>query len=261
MTATGTVGRRRLPAAVPVAIALAWVAAVAAHATGLADRFHHDALLAHGTLGLAGIGGYALVWCVMVAAMMLPSAVPLLRLFVEVSARQARRGRLLACFAAGYLAVWALFGWAALAFDDVVHRLAHALPWLAARPWLVGAATLGLAGAFQFSSLKDRCLTACRHPAAYLRRHYRRGPAVAFRLGWGHGLYCLGCCWALMLVMFAVGITDLRWMAALAGLMAYEKLGRHGHAVATAAGVVAMALALLVAVQPAWMPSLLWSQP
>ena len=153
--------------------------------------------------------------------------------------------------------MWALFGWAALAFDDVVHRLAHALPWLAARPWLVGAATLGLAGAFQFSSLKDRCLTACRHPAAYLLRHYRRGPGAAFGLGWGHGLYCLGCCWALMLVMFAVGVTDLRWMAALAALMAYEKIGRHGQAVAAAAGVVALALALLVALHPAWMPPFL----
>jgi predicted metal-binding membrane protein len=260
MTAPGTVGRRRLPAAVPVAIALAWAAAVAAHATGVAGRFHHDAVLAHGGLGLAGVGGYALVWCVMVAAMMLPSAVPLLKLFAGVAGRQARPGRLLACFAAAYLAVWALFGWAALAFDDVVHRVAHALPWLAAHPWLVGAATLGMAGAFQFSSLKDRCLTACRHPAAYLLRHYRRGPAAAFRLGWGHGLYCLGCCWALMLVMFAAGVADLRWMAALAALMAYEKIGRHGQAVAAAAGVVALALALLVALHPAWLPPFLTGQ-
>jgi predicted metal-binding membrane protein len=261
MTATWTVERRRLPAAVPVAIALAGAAAVPAHATGVADRFHHrDAVLAHGGLGLAGVAGYALAWCVMVAAMMLPSAVPLLRLFAEVSARQALRGRLLASFVAGYLAVWALFGWAALAFDGAVHRVVHALPWLAARPWLVGAATFGLAGAFQFSALKDRCLTACRHPAAYLLRHYRRGPAAAFRLGWGHGLYCLGCCWALMLVMFAVGVADLRWMAALAALMAYEKLGRHGQAVAAAAGGAALALALLLALQPTWMPWSLTSQ-
>jgi predicted metal-binding membrane protein len=165
MTAA-TVARRRLPVAVPAAIALAWVAAVAAHVTGVADRFHHHALLAHGGVGLAGLAGYALVWCVMVAAMMLPSAVPLLRLFAGVSAGQDGRGRLLAWFVGGYLAVWALFGGAALAFDDGVHRLTHALPWLAARPWLVAAATLGLAGAFQLSPLKDRCLTACRHPAA-----------------------------------------------------------------------------------------------
>jgi hypothetical protein len=88
----------------------------------------------------------------------------------------------------------------------------------------------GLAGVFQFSSLKDRCLTECRHPVAYLLRHYRRGPRAAFHLGWGHGLDCLGRCWALMLVMFSVGVADLGWMAALAGLMAYEKLGRHGKA-------------------------------
>ncbi|MET0832744.1 MAG: DUF2182 domain-containing protein, partial [Actinomycetota bacterium] len=69
---------------------------------------------------------------------------------------------------------------------------------------------------------------------AYLLRHYRRGPGAAFRLGWGHGLWCLGCCWALMLVMFAVGVADLGWMAALTALMAYEKIGRHGPAVATA---------------------------
>jgi predicted metal-binding membrane protein len=110
MSAATTLGRRRLPAAVAAAIALAWAAAVAAQASGLADHFHHHALLAHGTPGLAGVGGYALLWCVMVAAMMLPSAVPLLRLFTEVSAAQAGRGRVLACFAGGYLAVWMLFG-------------------------------------------------------------------------------------------------------------------------------------------------------
>jgi len=257
---TTTVERRRLPVAVPIAIALAWAAAVAAHATGVAGRFHHDVLFADDTPGLVGVGGYALAWTVMVTAMMLPSAVPLLRLFVKTSAGQARRGRLLACFAAGYLAVWLVFGWAALVFDGGVHQAVDALPWLAARPWLVGAATLGLAGAFQFSTLKDRCLTECRHPAAYLLRHYRRGPRNAFRLGWGHGLYCLGCCWALMLVMFAVGVSDLRWMAALAGLMAYEKLGRRGPAVAAAAGVAALVLAVLVALHPAWVPPVLGHQ-
>ena len=117
-----------------------------------------------------------------VGAILRRAAVPPGGVSAVGSGRLAPHGRLLACFAAGYLAIWALFGWAALAFDDGVHRVAHALPWLAAHPWLVGAATLGLAGAFQFSSLKDRCLTACRHPAAYLLRHYRRGPAAAFRL-------------------------------------------------------------------------------
>jgi predicted metal-binding membrane protein len=224
MTAA-TLERRRLPVAVPAAIALAWVAAVAAHVTGVADRFHHHALLAHGGVGLAGLAGYALVWCVMVAAMMLPSAVPLLRLFAGVSAGQDGRGRVLAWFVGGYLAVWALFGGVALAFDDGVHRLTHALPWLAARPWLVAAATLALAGAFQLSPLKDRCLTACRHPAAYLLRHYRRGPVAALRLGSGHGLWCLGCCWALMLVMFAAGVAALVLAALVAVGQGWQPLG------------------------------------
>jgi predicted metal-binding membrane protein len=107
-----TAERRRLPVAVPAAIALAWGAAVAAHATGVAGRFHHDALLGGGAPGPAGVGGYALAWTVMVTAMMLPSAVPLLRLFIQTSAGQGRRGRLLASFAAGYLAVWVV-AWAA----------------------------------------------------------------------------------------------------------------------------------------------------
>jgi predicted metal-binding membrane protein len=141
-------GRRQLPVAVPLAIALAWAAAVVAHATGVAGRFHHDALLGGGTPSLVGVGGYALAWTVMVTAMMLPSALPLLRLFVETSAGQGRRGWLLACFTAGYLAVWAMFGWAALVFDGGVHGTVDAVAWLAARPWLVGAAGLGLAGAF-----------------------------------------------------------------------------------------------------------------
>ncbi len=262
--------RRRLPVAVPVAVALAWAAAGAAHATGLGHGLHHDTLAGdsghrshhdlpdavggRGTRGFATLTGFAAFWVVMVVAMMLPSAVPLLRLFTHTAARQVHPGRALACFAGGYLAVWALFGWVALGLDVAVHHTVHTLSWLAARPWLVSAATLGLAGAFQFSELKDRCLTNCRHPAAYLLRHYRRGPGAALLLGWGHGLYCVGCCWALMLVMFAAGVSDLVWMAALGALMAYEKIGRHGTTIATAAGVAFLALSALVALHPAWMP-------
>jgi predicted metal-binding membrane protein len=212
----------------------------------------------HGALSVDAIAGFAAVWTVMIAAMMLPSALPLLRLFANASAGQQRSGRALASFVAGYLAVWVVFGWVALVLDGGVHRVVGAVSWLSARPWLVGVATLALAGAFQFSSLKDRCLTECRHPAAYLLRYYRRGLAPAFRLGWGHGLYCLGCCWALMLVMFAVGVTDLRWMAALGGLMAYEKVGRHGEAVAAMAGVLALVLAVIVAVAPEWAETIVW---
>jgi predicted metal-binding membrane protein len=116
-----------------------------------------------------------------------------------------------------------------------------------------------LADAFQFSGLKDRCLTQCRHPAVYLLCHYRRGALGAFNLGWSHGLFCLGCCWAMMLVMFAAGVADLRWMGALGAVMTYEKVGstrRHGEPVAATVGVVALILATLVALHPTWLPRL-----
>lgn len=246
-----TVARRPLPVAVPVGIGVAWAAAGLAHATGLADRFHHGRVVGDsGALDVEALAGFAAVWAVMTGAMMLPSAVPLLRLFAGASAGQERAGPVLAGFVGGYLGVWAVFGWVALVLDVAVHHAVDGVAWLSARPWLVGAGTLAIAGAFQFSSLKDRCLTECRHPAAYLLRHYRQGVGAAFRLGWGHGLYCLGCCWALMLVMFAAGVTDLRWMAALGALTAYEKLGRHGEAVAATAGAVALVLAAIAAVRP-----------
>ena len=119
---------------------------------------------------------------------------------------------------------------------------------------MVAGATLALAGAFQFSAVKDRCLDVCRHPGAYLLRHYRRGTAEAFRTGREHGLFCLGCCWALMLVMFAAGVTNLVWMAGLAAVMAYEKTGRRGRQLTPVVGAALLAWAALVLAHPAWLP-------
>jgi predicted metal-binding membrane protein len=255
-----TVEPRRLPAAIPLAVGLAWTAAFAAHVGGFADHFHHDALVGdEGTISVATFGGFAVLWTIMVAAMMLPSTVPLLRLFIDASSRQKHAGRVVAYLVAGYLLVWSLFGWMALGVDGGIHHAVDAIPWLADRPWLVGAATFALAGAFQFTEFKDRCLTQCRHPAAYMLRHYRRGQRAAFKMGLDHGLYCLGCCWALMLVMFAAGVADLEWMAALGALMTYEKVGRHGERVAAVAGAIALGLAVLVALHPVWLPPLLSS--
>jgi predicted metal-binding membrane protein len=180
----------------------------------------------------------------MVAAMMLPSAVPMLRVFQAASATQPRSGRALAAFVAGYLAIWTAFGALALAFDEAVHAGMGPTP-----AWVLTTGALALAGVFQFTPLKDACLAVCRHPGAWLLRRYRRGPGRALALGWDHGRFCIGCCWALMLVMVVAGVADLRWMAALAGLMAYEKIGRHGERVAGLAGAALMASALaLVAV-------------
>ena len=239
---------RRAPTGVVVAIVLAWAAALAAHAGGHADLLDHDKLLGAGRASLGSFGVFMAAWIVMVAAMMLPSAVPLARLFRASSAHQPWPGLALGVFAGGYVALWTAFGWAALCFDTTVHRSVDAWPWLSGHSTLVLASVLAGAGLFQFSALKDRCLQACRHPAAYLLAHYRRGVPAAFRLGWSHGLFCLGCCWALMLVAFATGMTDLRLMAGFTGLMAYEKVGRHGVDVARLAGVALISLAMVLAV-------------
>ena len=241
------VDRPRVPRAVPVAIVLAWAAIVALHLSGHGGSIDHDTLLGPGgNVEVTSLLVYAAAWITMITAMMLPSAVPLLGLFASVSRSQPRAGLVVAAFVSGYLAVWTVFGWLALGFDTAVHTAVEASPWLHERPQLVIAAVLALAGAFQFSSLKDRCLSTCRHPGAYLLSHYQRGAGAALRIGWGHGLFCLGCCWALMTVAFAAGMTDLRWMAGFTVLMTYEKVGRYGNAVARIAGFALIGLAVAI---------------
>ena len=137
--------------------------------------------------------------------------------------------------------VWTGFGAAAFVGDLGLHRTVDALPWLHAHPWLVSGAILAVAGGFQFTDLKDRCLDKCRHPGVYLMRHYGRGVDTAFRIGRGHGLFCLGCCWALMLMMFAAGVANLPWMAVLTGVMFYEKAGQRGRAVTPYVGMALLA--------------------
>jgi predicted metal-binding membrane protein len=237
---------RRVPVGIVIGIAAGWIAAILVVALGKGGLADHHAI-AEGDLPI----GIALVtflvgWQVMVAAMMLPSTVPLFRMFRVASAKQDRPGLALGLFLAGYAVVWGLAGWIALLGDLVLHAVIDAVPTLDERPQLISGGVLVLAGAFQFTELEDRCLTECRHPAMWMLRHYRRGAANAFHLGQLHGRFCLGCCWALMLLMFAVGVMSLLWMAALAGFMAYEKIGRHGEVAGKVAGVALIAWGLLV---------------
>ena len=120
-------------------------------------------------------------------------------------------------------------------------------PWLAAHPYVIGGSVLLLAGGFQFSELKERCLSQCRHPGAFLMKHYRRrGEGAAFAYGWKHGAFCLGCCWALMLVMFALGVGSLIWMALLTALMVHEKTRPAGRRGVPLTGVTLLALSSIV---------------
>jgi predicted metal-binding membrane protein len=248
-------GRPRAPTPVLAAIGAAWGLAIVAQLTGTAGTLHHDALIEGGPPLWAALLLFLLAWQAMVAAMMLPSSLPLIRLFDAVSGRQAHPRRARAAFLAGYGAVWTGFGWLAFLGDDIIHQTVDATPWLAERTWLIGGGVLAIAGAFQFSDLKEKCLSKCRAPGPYLLGHYRRGPAAGFRLGFGHGLFCLGCCWALMLVMFAAGVAMLWWMAALTAVMVYEKTGRHGAALTPVVGVAFLVLAAIAFAHPPWFPT------
>jgi predicted metal-binding membrane protein len=236
-----------LPRPILVGIAAAWGAAITAQLAGVAALAHHDSLLVGDGPPLAASALIGLLaWQVMIAAMMLPSSLPLVRLYSRASERAPRRGRSMAAFIGGYALVWSAFGLAAFGFDAVVHAAVNGSPWLGSHDWWIGGSVLALAGAFQFTSLKDACLDKCRHPAQFLMRYYERGPRGGFRLGARHGLFCVGCCWALMLVMFAVGVASLVWMALLTAVMIHEKTRPLGARAVPVTGVALLGAASVV---------------
>lgn len=230
-----------VPPAVLLAIALAWAAAIAAEASGAAALVHHDAVLSDGAPPVAALLGFLAGWQLMIAAMMLPSSLPLVRMFWTASSSAPDRSAALAAFVGAYALVWSALGAAALLGDMALHAGVDAWAWLDERSWAIAPGALLLAGAFQFSSLKEACLRACRHPASFMTRHYRRGVGGAFALGARHGVYCVGCCWALMLVLFAAGVASLLWMAALTALMVHEKTRPSGARTVPLTGAVLLA--------------------
>ena len=250
--------RQRLPVARTIiwgAVGLAWALALLAAATGYDRWLHHDAVIpGAGLPGPAAFFLFLATWQVMTAAMMLPSSLPMVGLFAQASRRQARPWLALAAFLAAYFAVWTGFALVALAGDAALHRLVDRWHWLDHRPWLVAGSVLLLAGAFQFSPLKERCLDACRTPVNFLWRYYGRGAAAAWSLGLRHGLFCLGCCWALMLTMFAVGVGSLAWMAALTGVMLIEKTSHGGRRLVPLVGAALLAWGIVTLLHPAWLP-------
>jgi predicted metal-binding membrane protein len=228
---------RRLPLALVAALSLgAWGVLAAWSASPYARYLDHGGWDRSGALAalcrsvpqgelVIPVLVYAIAWLVMITAMMLPTTLPLLGIFNRITASRPDAGRLMARVIAGYAVAWLGFGLLAHGLDSGLHLLAGRLDWLVARGELVGAAILVGAGAFQFSALKYRCLERCRTPFAFIneRWHGRHPAREAFRIGLDHGVFCVGCCWALMLVMFVVGMGNLGWMLLLAAAMAAEK--------------------------------------
>ena len=186
---------------------------------------------------------HAAAWVLMIAAMMLPTTFPLLAIFRRISGGRPDAGQLAALILLGFLVAWLAFGLVAHAADEGLRRLAGGNAWFVANGWMIGAAVLVGAGLFQWSALKYRCLEQCHTPFAFVAsRWHGRAPArEAFRLGLDHGVFCVGCCWALMLLMFVVGTGSIGWMLVLAAVMAAEKNLPWGRRLRTPLGVALIA--------------------
>jgi predicted metal-binding membrane protein len=192
---------------------------------------------------------YAGGWLLMTAAMMLPAMLPLLDRFERIVQERRERRRLVVLAVTGYLVVWAGFGVAAHLADRALHGLAQRSPLLSLNGWAVGALILLTAGGFQFSRLKYRCLARCRSPFGFIARRWH-GPNPlrnAFRIGLDHGAFCVGCCWAIMLLLFAVGSGNLGWMLALGAVMALEKNAPWGERLRRPLGALLLAGGVLTA--------------
>jgi predicted metal-binding membrane protein len=193
----------------------------------------------------------AAMWGAMTFAMMLPSAAPMIMTYAEIADTAARKGESIVSpftVAAGYLLVWLGFAAAATFAQFVFTRTALLDGSMAPATGLFSGAIFIAAGIYQFSALKHACLTQCQRPFPFFFSHWATTPRGVFNLGFKQGLYCLGCCWAMMLVMFAVGVMNVIWMAALGMVMTIEKIGtdrRFTHAVG--AVLIAIGIAFVFA--------------
>jgi predicted metal-binding membrane protein len=171
--------------------------------------------------GLGTLGWFLGVWAAMMGAMMLPSVAPTVALYARMTRRRSPLAPLL--FSAGYLLVWCGAGLLAFAAAEVGGRATGgAFAWDRAGRWTAGA-TLLLAAVYEATPLKDACLGRCRSPLGFLLGSWRSGPGGALRMGAAGGWWCVGCCWALMASLFALGVMSTAWMAFVAGLVAVEK--------------------------------------
>jgi predicted metal-binding membrane protein len=187
-------------------------------------------------------------WVLMLSAMMLPTTLPLLEIFRRLTARRADRRLLITLLVTGYLAVWMAFGALAHVADWTVLILLQQSDWLVANGWLIAAVVLAIAGLYQFSALKYRCLDQCRSPFSFVVEHWR-GNSEKWRsllLGIRHGAFCVGCCWCLMLLMFVVGAGNIGWMLALGAVMAAEKNLPGGRRLAAPVGAVLLLASIWV---------------
>jgi len=232
--------------------------ALAVAAAGWAYLVLGESSMASGMFGMPGMGGWGVadyllavvMWAAMMTGMMLPSAVPVLLIYQGVTRRSRdleRRAGSTVAFGLGYLVVWSAFSFVAAALQGLLAAVSATTLDSVATPWL-GAGLLATAGLYQLSPQKQACLSHCRGPLDFLARHWRLGELGALQMGVWHGAYCIGCCWALMALLFVFGVMNLAWVAVLAVFVALEKVLPFGNAVRIAGGALLLAGAVAYAV-------------
>jgi predicted metal-binding membrane protein len=209
---------------------------------------------------LGGLGWYVGIWVTMMAAMMLPSVAPMVLIFARVSREHQRRGRALFVptwvFLAGYLAAWVAYGLVAYGVLRLVTFLdAGFLAWDEGGPYVAGGA-IAAAGLYQLTPLKNLCLRHCRGPMHFILHGWREGRTGALRMGAEHGLYCVGCCWGLMVILFVLGVMSLFWMAAVAAIIFAEKVLPYGLRLSRVFALAFIAFGIWIAAAPSSVPGL-----
>ncbi len=236
---------------IPVLAALVGMTALAWAYLVLAGGMHHTSdmsVMAQGAMEAvrpspwtaAHFAMMLAMWAVMMVGMMLPGAGPMILFFAAFARRSREQGHRVApvgAFVSGYVLVWSAFALAATTLQWALERAALLSPHMATASPVLGGALLIVAGVYQWTPLKRSCLGLCRSPVAFVAGHWRPGTGGALRMGAEHGAFCVGCCWALMGLLFVGGVMNLLWVAAITLAVLAEKLAPKGGWIARATGV------------------------
>jgi predicted metal-binding membrane protein len=234
--------------------ALVWTGVIGLTLLAWLYLVHHAGMMATGTgipalsprlapWSATDLAMTAAMWGIMMVGMMLPTATPMILLFATVNRKRREAGGIAVptgVFVLGYLGVWGGFSIGATGLQWGLHEAALLSPALAATSPLLSGPLLMAAGLYQLTPLKDLCLAHCRSPFGFLMTEWRDGPAGALRMGLRHGAYCLGCCWALMGLLFVAGMMNLVWVAAITVFVLIEKVAPGGRWLGRAGGAVLM---------------------
>jgi predicted metal-binding membrane protein len=246
--------RRVVAASLVVVIAAAWLYlwrdATAMSHMGMADMpgARMPPAPDAGTLGLTFV-----MWAVMMVGMMLPSTAPTILFYGALVRRNGERGTVLPAvwvFTSAYLAVWVGFSLLATLLQAALQQAALVTPMMVSTSRGLSAALLLAAGIYQWLPVKKACLSRCRNPVEFFITRWRTGRGGAFRMGAEHGLYCVGCCWLLMLLLFVAGVMNLVWVALIAGFVFLEKLVPAGRFVSAFASVALVLAGLVLLLKP-----------